>query len=81
MGLNSRKECGVTQGESLPICHPVAFRGKEISDSKIRRGSQVVHLDRIVGNVLPGSCLKTNSVVRYYSFLYPKCKAVFVIGS
>lgn len=41
----------------------------------------MVHLDRIVGNVLPGACLKTNCVVRYYSFLYPKCKAVFVIGS
>lgn len=41
----------------------------------------MVHLDIIVGNVLPDVCLKTNDVVCYYSFLYPKCEAVFAIGS
>lgn len=54
---------------------------KNISNFTIRIGSQEVHLDRIVGNVLPGTRLKTNGVVCYYSFLYPKCEAVFVIGS
>lgn len=41
----------------------------------------MVPLDRIVGNSLSGACLKINSVVCYCSFLYSKCKAVFVIGS
>lgn len=41
----------------------------------------MVHLDRIVGNVLPGAYLKTNSVVCYYSCLYSTCEAAFVIGS
>lgn len=60
---------------SLGIC------SKNISNFTIRRDSQVVHLDIIVGNVLTGVCLKTNGVVCYYSFLYPKCEAVFSIGS
>lgn len=41
----------------------------------------MVRLDRIVRNVFPGACLKTNSVVCYYSFLYPKREAVFATGS
>lgn len=60
---------------SLGIC------SKNISNFTVRRDSQVVHLDIIVGKVLPDVCLKTNDVVCYYSFLYPKCEAVFSIGS
>lgn len=41
---------------------------KNISKFTIRRGSQVLPLDRIVGNALSGACLKTNSVVCYCSF-------------
>lgn len=36
---------------------------KNISNFTIRRGSQVVHLGQIVGNLLPGAGLKTNVVV------------------
>lgn len=41
----------------------------------------MVHLDKIVGNVLPGAYLKTNGIVCDYSFLYPRCEAVFAISS
>lgn len=64
-----------------PYMSSCGIYSKNISNFTIRRGSQVVYLDRIVGNVLPGACLKTNGVVCYYSFLHPKCEAVFVIGS
>lgn len=41
----------------------------------------MVHLDRIVRNVFPGACLKTNSIACYCPFLYPNREAVFAIGS